>query len=101
MIKIVHQDDGSADPIHTLRSCAFCPNTCRPSYSAAAIEQMEAHTPSALSLMALAWIEGRLSEDSGIAKSLQRRDALVASIGHCTYGFNMPNVLDAALKGRA
>ena len=100
MNQMLSPADGTADPIATLRSCAFCPNTCRPSYPASATVQMEAQTPSALSLMALAWLDGRLGEDSGVADSLQRRDAANASRGHCTYGFDMPRVLDAALKGR-
>ena len=61
---------------------------------------MEAQTPSALSLMPLAFLDGRLGEGSGVATALHRRDAANASVGHCTYGFDMPRVLDTALKGR-
>lgn len=86
------------DPIASLRVCAFCPNTCRPSFPADAPEQMEAHTPSALSLLALAYLNGRLTKSSGVVESLQRRDALLASRGHCTYGLDMAAVLDASLK---
>ena len=87
-------------PIASLRVCAFCPNTCRPSFPAAEAEQMEAHTPSALSLLALAYIGGQLGSDSGVQIALQRRTALLASRGHCTYGLDMPAMLDAALKER-
>lgn len=90
-----------ADPIASLRMCAYCPNTCRPSYPAEAPVQMEPHTPSALALLALARIEGRLADESGVRVALQRREAAFASRGHCTYGLDMPNVLDAALKGFA
>ena len=100
MTTLTSPADGTADPIATLRSCAFCPNTCRPSYPASERVQTEVQTPSALSLMALAWIDGRLGEDSGVAEAMHRRDAANASRGHCTYGFDMPRVLDAALKGR-
>lgn len=86
------------DALASLRACAYCPNTCRPSYPAAAPVQMEPHTPSALALLALARIEGRLADDSGVRAALQRRDAALASRGHCTYGLDMPSVLDAALK---
>lgn len=87
------------DPVVSLRVCAYCPNTCRPSYPAEAARQMESHTPSALSLMALAYLDGRLDAGSGVVQALQRREAIVASRGHCTYGLDMPAVLDAALKG--
>ena len=88
------------DPVASLRVCAFCPNTCRPSFPAAEVEQMESHTPSALSLLALAYLNGQLTADSGVLTALQRRTALLASRGHCTYGLDMPLVLDAALKAK-
>ena len=81
----------------TLRTCAFCPNTCRPSHAAAAALQIESQTPSAMSLMALAYLDGRLDADSGVLQALQRRDAVRASLGHCTYGLNIDAALDAAL----
>lgn len=89
-----------SDPIASLRVCAFCPNTCRPSFPAGEPEQMESHTPSALSLLALAYLNGQLAADSGVLTALQRRTALLASRGHCTYGLDMPLVLDAALKAK-
>lgn len=88
------------EPIASLRVCAFCPNTCRPSFPANDVQQMEAHTPSALSLLALAYLDGQLTADSGVLVSLQRRTALLASRGHCTYGMDMPAVMDAALKAK-
>jgi hypothetical protein len=88
------------EPVASLRVCAFCPNTCRPSFPADNVQQMEAHTPSALSLLALAYLDGKLTADSGVLCSLQRRTALLASRGHCTYGLDMPAVMDAALKAK-
>jgi hypothetical protein len=82
----------------TLRTCAFCPNTCRPSYDPRAELQIESHTPSAMSLIALAWLDGRLSADSGVLYALGRRDAVKASKGHCTYGLDIDAALDAALE---
>ena len=90
----------TADAVSSLRVCAFCPNTCRASYAASHSEQMESHTPSALSLIALAYLGGQLGKDSGVTEALSRRTALLASKGHCTYGLDMPSVLDAALKGK-
>lgn len=86
------------DLIHTLRSCAFCPNTCRPSYAATAMPQIESQTPSALSLLALAVLDGRLDRhDSGVALALARRDAVRASLGHCSFGFDIGTTLDEEL----
>ena len=90
----------TGDAVSSLRVCAFCPNTCRPSYSASHSEQMESHTPSALSLIALAYLDGQLGRDSGVVEALHRRTALLASRGHCTYGLDMPSVLDTALRDK-
>ena len=88
---------GAMNARATLRNCAFCPNTCRPSHPADAPQQTESQTPSAMSLMALAHLDGRLDADSGVLQALQRRDAVRASLGHCTYGFDIDAALDAAL----
>ena len=83
--------------LETLRSCAFCPNTCRPSHAAQARLQIESQTPSAMSLLALAYLDGRLGECSGVIEALQRREAVRESRTHCTYGFDIDATLDAAL----
>jgi hypothetical protein len=80
-----------------LRTCAFCPNTCRPSHPADAALQIESQTPSAMSLLALAHLDGRLDAASGVLKALQRRDAVRASLGRCSYGLDIGAALDAAL----
>lgn len=85
------------DALATLRTCAFCPNTCRPSHAAGAAEQMESQTPSALALIALAHLDGRLREGSGALHALGRRGAARESIGQCTYGLNIDAALDSAL----
>jgi hypothetical protein len=87
--------------LHTLRSCAFCPNTCRPSHAAQASSQIESQTPSAMSLLALAHLDGRLGACSGVIEALQRRDAVRESRTHCTYGFDIDAALDAALAAPA
>jgi hypothetical protein len=84
--------------LETLRSCAFCPNTCRPSHSAAARVQIESQTPSAMSLLALAFLDGRLDIGSGVVQALRRREAVRESRGHCTYNFDIDAALDAALE---
>jgi hypothetical protein len=85
------------DALEILRNCAFCPNTCRPSHAAKAPLQIESQTPSAMSLLALAYLDGRLHEGSGVLAALQRRDAVRESLGHCTYRFDVDAALNAAL----
>ena len=87
--------------LQTLRSCAFCPNTCRPSHPAQARSQIESQTPSAMSLLALAYLDGRLSARSGVIEALQRREAVRESRTHCSYGFDIDAALDAALVAPA
>ena len=85
------------EELKTLRSCAFCPNTCRPSHSARSPVQIESQTPSAMSLLALAYLDGRLGKNSGVLAALQRREAVRESRNACTYGFDIDAALDAAL----
>jgi hypothetical protein len=86
-----------SDYLNHLTICAYCPNTCRPSYGADAPVQIESQTPSALSLITLAVLDGRLPLDDDTRTALSRRDAILPSVGNCTYGLNMPAVLDEAL----
>jgi hypothetical protein len=81
----------------TLRTCAYCPNICRPSYSQQAELQIESQTPSALSLLALAVLDHHLPDDASTRMVLNRRAAAEASRGNCAYGFDIPAVLDATV----
>jgi hypothetical protein len=83
--------------LEVLRTCAFCPNTCRPSHPADSPLQIESQTPSAMSLLALAYLDGRLNAHSGALEALARRDAVRESLGRCTYGLNIDQALDVAL----
>ena len=88
----------AADATRVLRECAFCPNTCRPAWPADAAPQLESQTPSALALIALAVLDGRLDPArSGALAALQRRDAVRASQARCTFGHDIDAALDAAL----
>ena len=51
------------DLTRALRTCAFCPNTCRPHAPPELAALPESHTPSALCLVALALRQGRLPPD--------------------------------------
>lgn len=84
--------------LEALRACAFCPNTCRPSHSAAARLQIESQTPSAMSLLALAFLDGRLDDASGVVQALRRREAVRESLGHCTYNLDIDAALNAMLE---
>lgn len=87
----------SQETLEQLYTCAYCPNTCRPSYPAGQAVQIESQTPSALCLLALAVLKQRMPRDAGVDSALNRRDAVMASRGHCTYGLNIPALLDQAL----
>lgn len=88
----------AADATRVLRECAFCPNTCRPAWPADAAPQLESQTPSALALIALAVLDGRLdAQASGALAALQRRDTVRASQARCTFGHDIDAALDAAL----
>jgi hypothetical protein len=54
-----------------------------------------------MALLALAYLDGRLRECSGVLEALQRRDAVRESRTHCTYGFDIDAALDAALAAPA
>lgn len=84
----------------TLTTCAYCPNVCRPSYAHDDSVQTESQTPSALSLIMLAVLDGRLADDTETCAVLARRGAADASVGHCIYGLDIPAALDAALAER-
>lgn len=86
-----------SDSLEALRVCAFCPNVCRPSHDARSHVQIESQTPSAMSLLALAYLDGRLGAESGVLEALARREAVRESLGHCLYGFDIDCALSAAL----
>lgn len=88
----------SLETTNELRTCAFCPNTCRPSYAADEALQIESQTPSALCLLALAVLEKRMPHDEAARTTLSRRAAAQASRGHCTYGLDVPALLDRAFQ---
>ena len=86
------------EAIKSLKICAFCPNTCRSSYAATEALQIESQTPSALAFICLAVHQGNLEWDQETKDVLDRRNAVKASVGHCTYGLNMMQVLDDAVQ---
>lgn len=80
-----------------LRTCAFCPNTCRPHAPPELAAWPESHTPSALCLVALARLDGRLPDDAATRTLLAQRRFVHAVQPHCTYGLDVAALLDGAL----
>jgi hypothetical protein len=87
-----------SETIKSLKICAFCPNTCRSSFGATEVLQIESQTPSALSFICLAVHQGNLDWNQETQDVLMRRDAVKSSVGKCTYGLNMTKILDDAVS---
>ncbi|MEF7617269.1 hypothetical protein V4F39_25380 [Aquincola sp. MAHUQ-54] len=78
------------------RFCACCPNPCRRAVPAGDDGlQTESQTPSALSLIALAVIDGALPFDEGTRRALARTAAAHACRPACPYGFDIAGAIDA------
>lgn len=84
-----------------LRTCAFCPNICRPHAPTDGPAWPESHTASALSLVALALMEGRLPDDTDTRALLGQRRVLQATQPHCLYQLDVSARLDQALAQAA
>lgn len=80
-----------------LRTCAFCPNTCRPHASPELSALPESSTPSALCLAALALRQGRLAADDATRALLADRRLVRALQPHCQHGLDIGAQLDAVL----
>ncbi|MFO1325739.1 MAG: hypothetical protein U1F56_00150 [Rubrivivax sp.] len=89
------------DRTRALRTCAFCPNTCRRHAPPELAVLPESHTPSALCLLALERLQGRLPDDEATRALLAERRFVQAVQPHCTYGLDVAALLDAALAAPA
>lgn len=85
------------DRTRVLRTCAFCPNTCRWQAPPELASLPESHTPSALCLVALQLQQGRLAADADTRRLLAQRRFVRAVQSHCTYGLDIASELDAVL----
>lgn len=83
------------DLTRALRTCAFCPNTCRPHAPPELAAVPESHTPSALCLVALAVHQGRLPADESTRALLAQRRFVQAVQPHCQHGLDVGSLLDA------
>ncbi len=85
------------DRTRALRTCAFCPNTCRRHAPPDVAALPESHTPSALCLVALELQQGRLANDDGSRALLARRRFVQAVQPFCQYGLDIAALLDDVL----
>ncbi len=82
-------------PDATLRFCAYCPNPCRSAWPAQAL-QNEAATPSAMALLTIAVLDGRVSADADVRARLADRRMAETCRPACPYGFDIPALIAAA-----
>lgn len=82
----------------TLRFCACCPNPCRRAIPPDLPVQVETETPSALSMIALAVIDGQLGLDAGVRQALGRTAAARACKPACPYGYDIAHEIESMLE---
>lgn len=88
------------DRTRTLRTCAFCPNTCRRHAPPEVAASPESHTPSALCAVALALQQGRLAADEGTLRLLGQRRFVQAVQPFCQYQLDIAGTLDAVVQAQ-
>ncbi len=79
------------------RFCACCPNPCRRAIPADLAAQRESETPSALSMIALAVIDGELAFDAPVRLALARTEAAHACRAACPYDLDIASAIDTFL----
>jgi len=79
------------------RACVCCPNQCRSAMATADPLQIESATPSALSLIALAAINGELPHDRDLFAALGRSAAAQPCVALCPYGYDIPALVQELL----
>jgi len=80
------------------RACVCCPNQCRSAMDATDRQQIESATPSALSLIALAAIDGVLPHDGDLFAALGRSASAQACVALCPYGYDIPALVQELLQ---
>jgi hypothetical protein len=79
--------------------CALCPTPCRRAMPADDAAQLESCTPSSLSMIALAVIDGHLDLDAGTRAALARTGPARACRAACPYGYDIAGAIDAFVAG--
>jgi hypothetical protein len=82
------------------RFCACCPNPCRRALPADRLLQIEPETPSALSMIALAVIDGQLPFAADVQRSLSRTEAARHCRAACPYGHDIAGAIEAFTRHR-
>jgi hypothetical protein len=89
-----------SDTRDMFRLCACCPSPCRRAIPADFAPQVETVTPSALSMIALAVIDGALDFDAPVQRALTRTGAAHHCRPACTYGYDIAGAIDAFVAER-
>ena len=79
--------------------CACCPTPCRRAIPVDDAAQHEACTPSSLSMIALAVIDGHLAPDAATRAALARTGAARACRSACPYGYDVAGAVEAFAAG--
>lgn len=82
------------------RFCACCPNPCRRAVPAERAVQIESETPSALSMIALAVIDGELAFDADARSALARTEVAHLCRAACPYGYDIAGAIEAFSASR-
>lgn len=77
-----------------LLTCACCPAPCRSAIPAEGVSQAESGTPSALSMIALAVLDGQLPWNAESRAALGRLAAARRCVPHCPYGLDIPAAVE-------
>ena len=82
------------------RLCACCPCPCRRVIASDSQEQIETATPSAMSMIALAILDGALDFDSTVQRAFNRTEVIRPCKAVCPYGLDIADAIDKFATGR-
>jgi fumarate reductase (CoM/CoB) subunit B len=81
-----------------LRFCACCPNPCRRAIPANHERQVESETPSALALIGLSLIDGRMEFDADVNDMLSHTEMARLCRTACPYDHDIAGAIDDLRK---
>lgn len=81
--------------------CACCPCPCRRVIAAQAQEQIETATPSAMSMIALAVLDGALDFDAAVRQAFSRTEVIRPCRAACPYDLDIAGAVDRLVAGGA
>ena len=80
--------------------CACCPCPCRRLIAAEAQEQIETATPSAMSMIALAVLDGAMDVDAAVRQAFGRTAVIRPCRAACPYDLDIAGAIDRLAAGR-